>query len=152
MLGYLLSLVYSMVTNRAAFASDQQQHEAPGWNMGRTVTVLVLTATAIGVLSELLGCRNRGDDEDTGPVAFLRRIDPARSSATRRNTTPPPVFLGRVFDQPMTLAFRPFEVVSVALAVWNATQMMNDSTLKTQLFHGSLRRARNRTGSRERRC
>src|SRR5215211_229447 len=157
MLGYLLSLVYSMITNRAAFASDRADAEAPEWKLGHTVGVLVLTAAAIGVLSELLvGATEEATKtlglshffvglilvpiignaaEHSSAVLMARkdRMDIAVSIAVGSSVqvallvAPLLVFLGLVFNQPMTLAFRPFEVASVALAVWSATQMMNDA-------------------------
>ena len=157
MFGYLLSLVYSMITNRAAFASNREHEEPPDWTMGRTVTVLVLSAAAIGVLSELLvGATaeatkalglshffvglvlvpiigNAAEHSSAILMARKDRMDIAVSIAVGSSVqvallvAPLLVFLGRAFNQPMTLAFRPFEVVSVALAVWSATQMMTDA-------------------------
>jgi len=157
MLGYLLSLVYSMITNRAAFASPHEAEKPPDWNMARTVTVLVASAAAIGVLSELLvGATEEATEtlglshffvglvlvpiignaaEHSSAILMARkdRMDIAVSIAVGSSVqvallvAPLLVFLGLAFHQPMTLAFRPFEVASVALAVWSATQMMNDA-------------------------
>ncbi len=57
MIGYVLSLVYSMGTHRAAFGSggDVASGETPpSWSMRKTIVVLALAATAIGFMSELL--------------------------------------------------------------------------------------------------
>ena len=57
MLGYLLSLVYSMGTHRAIFSegSDVSAHEAPPtWSLKKSVLVLIAAAGTIGVLSEFL--------------------------------------------------------------------------------------------------
>ena len=157
MLGYLLSLVYSMITNKAAFASNDEHDKAPDWPMRRTVTILIVSAAAIGVLSELLVGATEDATKTLGLSHFFvglvlvpiignaaehssailmarkNRMDIAVSIAVGSSVqvallvAPLLVFLGRAFNQPMTLAFRPFEVASVALAVWSATQMMNDA-------------------------
>ena len=157
MLGYLLSLVYSMITNKAAFAKSDPEAHQPEWPMRRTVTALVLSAAAIGVLSELLvGATeeatktlglshffvglvlvpiigNAAEHSSAILMARKNRMDIAVSIAAGSSVqvallvAPLLVFLGLVFHQPMTLAFRPFEVASVALAVWSATQMMADA-------------------------
>ncbi|MEJ7759011.1 MAG: calcium/proton exchanger [Gemmatimonadaceae bacterium] len=57
MLGYLLSLVYSMVTHKAAFneGGDVAHHEEkPHWSLRKAIVVLVVAAATIGVLSEFL--------------------------------------------------------------------------------------------------
>ena len=56
-IGYVLSLVYSMGTHRAVFGEggDVAQGETePTWTMRRAIVVLVVTAATIGWLSELL--------------------------------------------------------------------------------------------------
>lgn len=55
--GYLLSLVYSMVTHKAAFneGGDVSHHESPPhWSLRKAVIVLIAAAATIGVLSEFL--------------------------------------------------------------------------------------------------
>ena len=59
--GYLLSLVYSMGTHRAVFgesrdvATEARNHEAGGgWSLKRSVLVLLASAGAVGWLSEIL--------------------------------------------------------------------------------------------------
>ena len=55
--GYLLSLLYSMVTHKAAFneGGDVAQHEEkPHWSLRKAVIVLIAAAATIGVLSEFL--------------------------------------------------------------------------------------------------
>jgi Ca2+:H+ antiporter len=57
MVGYALSLVYTMGTHRAAFSAGGDRargEEAPSWSLGRTILVLVVVAATIGYLSELL--------------------------------------------------------------------------------------------------
>jgi|SRR5687768_15506288 len=57
MLGYGLSLVYSMVTHKAVFSEggDIAHHEAPPkWSLRKAVAVLIAAAATIGVLSEFL--------------------------------------------------------------------------------------------------
>ena len=55
--GYVLSLVYSMGTHRAVFGEGgdvAMGEETPHWTLGKSIAVLVATAVAIGWLSELL--------------------------------------------------------------------------------------------------
>lgn len=55
--GYLLSLLYSMGTHRAVFGEggDVAHHEAaPHWSLKKAVIVLIVAAAAIGVMSEML--------------------------------------------------------------------------------------------------
>ncbi|HEX6535634.1 MAG TPA: calcium/proton exchanger [Gemmatimonadaceae bacterium] len=56
-IGYALSLLYSMGTHRAIFGEGgdiAEGEEEPAWSLRRTVVVLVVVAVAIGGLSELL--------------------------------------------------------------------------------------------------
>ncbi len=56
-LGYLLSLVYSMFSHRAVFSEggDVAHHETPPhWSLKKSLVVLVAAASTIGVLSEFL--------------------------------------------------------------------------------------------------
>jgi Ca2+:H+ antiporter len=56
-LGYLLSLVYSMWTHKAAFSEggDVAHHESlPDWSLRKSLGVLVVVAVTIAVLSEFL--------------------------------------------------------------------------------------------------
>jgi Ca2+:H+ antiporter len=56
-LGYLLSLVYSMHTHERLFSESVTQTQAthqPGWSLRRSMIVLSATALTIGVLSEIL--------------------------------------------------------------------------------------------------
>jgi Ca2+:H+ antiporter len=55
--GYVLSLVYSMGTHKAIFCEggDVSSHESPpSWPLRKALIILALTAVAIGVLSEFL--------------------------------------------------------------------------------------------------
>jgi Ca2+:H+ antiporter len=57
MLGYLLSLVYSMGTHKAIFSEggDIATHESPPtWSLRKSIIVLIAAAGTIGVLSEFL--------------------------------------------------------------------------------------------------
>jgi len=57
MLGYGLSLVYSMITHKAIFAEGGEvaHHETPPhWSLRKAIVILVATAGTIGVLSEFL--------------------------------------------------------------------------------------------------
>jgi Ca2+:H+ antiporter len=56
-LGYVLSLIYSMWTHKAAFneGGDVAHHEAPPkWSLRKSIIILVVVAAVIGVLSEFL--------------------------------------------------------------------------------------------------
>ena len=56
-IGYVLSLVYSMGTHRSVFGEGGEMaagEEQPDWSLTRTIVVLVAVAVAIGVMSELL--------------------------------------------------------------------------------------------------
>lgn len=56
-LGYLLSLVYSMHTHKRLFgesADDAANNHVPSWSLRRSVAVLAGAALTIGVLSEIL--------------------------------------------------------------------------------------------------
>lgn len=156
-LGYVLSLVYSMVTNKAAFAPPRESQAPPDWSMARTTVMLVLSAAAIGVLSEfLVGATEEATKslglshffvglvlvpiignaaEHSSAILMARkdRMDIAVAIAVGSSVqvallvAPLLVFFGRAFNQPMTLAFQPFEVAAVALAVLSGTTMMRDA-------------------------
>ncbi|HEX8850876.1 MAG TPA: calcium/proton exchanger [Gemmatimonadaceae bacterium] len=56
-LGYVLSLVYSMWTHRAAFGEGgdvASGDEPPHWSLGKSVVILLAAAAGIGWLSEIL--------------------------------------------------------------------------------------------------
>lgn len=56
-LGYMLSLVFSMISHRAIFSEggDVAHHETPPhWSLKKAILVLVAAAVTIGVLSEFL--------------------------------------------------------------------------------------------------
>ena len=56
-LGYALSLVYSMGTHRAVFGEGGDVaggETAPEWSLKKAIIVLVVAAAAIGVMSEIL--------------------------------------------------------------------------------------------------
>ena len=56
-IGYVLSLVYSMVTHRAVFGEGGDVaggEEKPHWSLTKSILVLVIAAAAIGYLSEIL--------------------------------------------------------------------------------------------------
>jgi len=57
MLGYLLSLVYTMHTHKRLFhdsATDKQEAHQSTWTLRRSIITLVVAALAIGLLSEIL--------------------------------------------------------------------------------------------------
>ena len=160
MLGYLLSLVYSMWTHKSAFSEGGEvaHHESPpDWSLRKSVTVLVVVAGTIGVLSEFLVTSTEEAVESLGlsqifvgliviPIignaaehssavmmAVKNRMDLAVGIAAGSSiqvallVAPLLVFLGVVLGKPMDLAFTTLEVASVALAVAVASSVMRDN-------------------------
>jgi Ca2+:H+ antiporter len=158
--GYVLSLVYSMGTHKAVFCEggDVSSHESPPtWPLRKALLILVLTAVAIGVLSEfLVGSTelavkalglsqifvglilipiigNAAEHSSAVMMALKNRMDLAVSisvgSAIQVSLLVGPllVLLGVLFGKPMDLAFTVMEVASVALAVGIASSVMQDS-------------------------
>lgn len=158
--GYGMSLLYSMYTHRAIFCEggDVAQHETPPkWTLRKSVVVLVATAAAIGVLSEILVgsteeavksmglsqifvglilipiIGNAAEHSSAVLMALKNRMDLAVSisvgSAIQVALLVGPllVLLGLLFGQPMDLAFTLMEVASVAVAVAVASSVMQDS-------------------------
>jgi len=73
-LGYALSLVYSMWTHRAAFAEGgavSLGEHAPEWSVKRTLTVLVVVSAALAWMSELLVGATQGTIATTGLSEFF---------------------------------------------------------------------------------
>ena len=140
--------------------------EAPDWSVKRAVLVLAVVAAVIGVLSEFLVGATEAASRALGLTDFFvglvlvpiignaaehssavlmarkNRMDLAVNIAVGSSVqvalfvAPVLVFLGVLFGQPMTLAFRPFEVVSVTLAVLIAQAVMNDA--ETNWLEGAL--------------
>lgn len=164
MIGYGLSLLYSMGTHRAVFgeAGDvaQCEREEPAhrpWTLRRSIAVLVASAAFVGWLSEILvgsteaAIRNIGLSEvfvgliivpiignaaehsSAVLMALRNRMDIAVSIAIGSSAqvalliAPVLVFTGLALGQPMDLAFSPFEVISVALAVAVAASVLRDA-------------------------
>ena len=158
--GYGMSLLYSMYTHRAIVCEggDVAQHETPPkWTLRKSVVVLVATAAAIGVLSEILVgsteeavksmglsqifvglilipiIGNAAEHSSAVLMALKNRMDLAVSisvgSAIQVALLVGPllVLLGLLFGQPMDLAFTLMEVASVAVAVAVASSVMQDS-------------------------
>jgi Ca2+:H+ antiporter len=160
MVGYALSLVYSMWTHRAVFGEGGDVAEgqaAPHWTMKKAVTVLLVSAAAIGYLSELLVgsteaathqlglsqtfvglivvpiIGNAAEHSSAVLMAMRNRMDLAINIAIGSSTqvalliAPLLVFLGLIVGQPMDLAFSLMEVASVALAVAIASSVVRDA-------------------------
>jgi Ca2+:H+ antiporter len=73
-LGYALSLVYSMGTHRSVFGEGGEVaagEHAPAWSLRRTVGVLVAVAAALGLMSELLVSATQGAVRATGLSQFF---------------------------------------------------------------------------------
>ena len=144
---YVLSLVYSMWTHKAMFAESTEGHaEPPQWSMTKTMTLLVASAAAIGVMSEMLvGATeaatqtmglseffvgiilvpiigNAAEHSSAVMMAYKNRMDLAVNIALGSTVqvallvAPLLVFLGVIVGQPMDLAFTTLEVVAVTLA------------------------------------
>jgi Ca2+:H+ antiporter len=159
MIGYALSLVYSMGTHRAAFGEGGDiavGEAAPTWPMRKTVSVLVGSAAAIGVLSETLVAStaeatrqlglselfiglvvvpivgNAAEHSSAVMMAMKNRMDLAVSIAVGSSiqvallVAPLLVLLGLALGQPMDLAFQVMEVAAVALAVGIAAVVVLD--------------------------
>ena len=162
--GYALSLVYSMGTHRSVFGEGgdvaNESHAAehtPRWSLGRSVTLLLGSAAAIGWLSEILVgsteaairgiglsevfvgiivvpiIGNAAEHSSAVLMATRNRMDLAVSIAVGSSAqvalliAPVLVFVGLALGKPMDLAFSTFEVVSVALAVAVATSVVRDA-------------------------
>jgi Ca2+:H+ antiporter len=162
--GYALSLVYSMGTHRSVFGESREvageaHAEVHGqrWTLARAITVLLLSAGAVGWLSEILVGSTEAAIEHVGlsqifvglivvPIignaaehssavlmAMRNRMDLAVSIAVGSSAqvalliAPVLVFVGLAVGQPMDLAFSTFEVISVALAVAVATSVVRDA-------------------------
>lgn len=159
-LGYLLSLLYSMGTHKSAFGEGGDVaigESEPHWSLKKSVIVLVLSAAAIGIMSELLVASTEHATESLGmsqifvglifiPIignaaehssavmmALKNRMDLAVSIAVGSSIqvalliAPVLVLLGAAFGVPMNLAFRPMEVASVVLAVGVASSVIRDA-------------------------
>ncbi|MEP6692394.1 MAG: calcium/proton exchanger [Gemmatimonadaceae bacterium] len=159
-LGYFLSLVYSMGTHRAAFGGggDVASGEAePEWSLRKTIVVLIATAAAIGVMSELLvGATeeavkalglsqvfvglilvpiigNAAEHSSAVMMALKNRMDLAVNIAIGSSIqvalliAPLLVLLGVAFGQKMDLAFSTFEVAAVGIAAAIATAVVLDA-------------------------
>ena len=164
MIGYGLSLLYSMGTHRAVFGEagdvagcERELPEHRPWSLRRSVVVLVASAAFVGWLSEILvgsteaAIRNIGlsqvfvgliivpiignaaEHSSAVLMALRNRMDIAVSIAIGSSAqvalliAPVLVFTGLALGQPMDLAFSPFEVISVALAVAVAASVLRDA-------------------------
>jgi Ca2+:H+ antiporter len=162
--GYALSLVYSMGTHRSVFGESREvaaeshaQEHGARWSLARSVVILLLSAGAVGWLSEILVgsteeaikhiglsevfvglivvpiIGNAAEHSSAVMMAMRNRMDLAVSIAVGSSAqvalliAPTLVFVGLAIGQPMDLAFSTFEVVSVALAVAVATTVVRDA-------------------------
>jgi len=159
MVGYALSLLYSMGTHRAVFGEGGEVahgEHAPAWSIRNTVLVLAAVSAGLGWMSELLVGATQGAVASTGLSEFFvgiilvpiignaaehssavmlavkARMDLALGIALGSTVqvallvAPLLVFAGLLMGQPMDLAFTPFEVAGVALAVWIASVIVQD--------------------------
>jgi Ca2+:H+ antiporter len=159
-LGYVLSLVYTMGTHRAVFGEGGDVacgDEAPGWSLRRSLLVLGATAAGIAWLSEILVgsttesvkamglsqlfvglifvpiIGNAAEHSTAVLMATRNRMDLAVSIAIGSSIqvalliAPLLVFAGRMFGQPMDLAFTRLEVASIGLSVAIAFTVVRDA-------------------------
>lgn len=158
--GYGFSLLYSLRTHRSAFLTEEAGPEvtvAPHWSSKQALTILVASAVAIGVVSEVLVSAteeavkvmglseffvgiilvpiigNAAEHSSAILMAMKNRMDLAINVAVGSSIQvalligPLLVFLGVVFGQRMDLAFTQMEVASIALSVAVATSVMRDA-------------------------
>jgi Ca2+:H+ antiporter len=162
--GYCLSLFYSMVTHKAVFveyndvaAAANEEAHVPEWSRRKSIVVLLVSAALVGWLSEILVgsteeaikhvglsqifvgliivpiIGNAAEHSSAVLMAMRNRMDLSVSIAIGSSAqvalliAPILVFIGLAFGQPMDLAFSPFEVVSVALAVAVAAAVVRDA-------------------------
>jgi Ca2+:H+ antiporter len=157
-IGYVLSLVYSIGTHRALFVQPPGEHAEPAtWRTSRSLLVLLASAAAIAVMSEMLvGATeeatqalglsqffvgiilvpiigNAAEHSSAVQMAYKNRMDLVVNIALGSSVqvallvAPLLVFLGLFIGQPMDLAFTTFEVVAVVLAVWIASSIVLDA-------------------------
>jgi Ca2+:H+ antiporter len=159
-IGYLLSLVYSMGTHRAVFGEggDVAEGESqPHWSLRKALVVLLLSAAAIGYLSEILVgsteaatqalgmsevfvglvlvpiIGNAAEHSSAVLMARRDRMDLAVSIAIGSSIqvalliAPILVFVGVALGKPMDLAFPTMQVASVVLAVAVASAVVRDA-------------------------
>lgn len=164
MVGYALSLLFQMGTHRSVFGESRAVvEEVHGgahdgrWSLKRAVAILLLSAGAVGWLSEILVGSTEDAIRHTGlsevfvglivvPIignaaehssavmmAVRNRMDLAVSIAIGSSAqvalliAPVLVFVGLAVGRPMDLAFTPFEVTAVALAVAVAMSVVRDA-------------------------
>ena len=159
-IGYVLSLMYSMWTHRAVFGEGgdvAEGEEQPRWSLKRSLIILLVSAAAIGYLSEILVGSTEAATRELGlseifvglivvPIignaaehssavmmALKNRMDLSVGIAIGSSTqvalliAPLLVFLGLLFGRPMDLAFSLMEVASVALAAAIASSVVRDA-------------------------
>jgi Ca2+:H+ antiporter len=164
MVGYGLSLLFQMGTHRSVFgefravAAEAHADAHNGrWSLKRAVAILLLSAGAVGWLSEILVgsteeairhiglsevfvglivvpiIGNAAEHSSAVMMAMRNRMDLAVSIAIGSSAqvalliAPVLVFVGLAVGRPMDLAFTPFEVTAVALAVAVAMSVVRDA-------------------------
>jgi Ca2+:H+ antiporter len=158
--GYAFSLLYSLRTHSSAFLAVEGAPEvtvAPHWSSKQALTILIGSAVAIGVVSEILVSvteeavkvmglseffvglilvpiiGNAAEHSSAILMAMKNRMDLAINVAVGSSIQvalligPLLVFLGVAFGQRMDLAFSKMEVASIALSVAIATSVMRDA-------------------------
>jgi Ca2+:H+ antiporter len=158
--GYGFSLLYSLRTHRSAFLTEEPSPGvtvAPHWSSKQALSILVASAVAIGVLSEILVSvteeavkvmglseffvglilvpiiGNAAEHSSAILMAMKNRMDLAINVAVGSSIQvalligPLLVFLGVLFGQRMDLAFSQMEVASIALSVGVAISVMKDA-------------------------
>jgi Ca2+:H+ antiporter len=158
--GYVAWLVFSLWTHSTTFAPDASGSAvtvAPKWSSKKALVVLLASASAIGVVAEVLVSAteeavkvlhlseffvglilipiigNAAENSSAIMMAVRNRMDLALNIAIGSSIqvalliAPVLVLLGMAFHQPMDLAFTAMEVVSIALAVGVASSVIRDA-------------------------
>lgn len=159
-LGYLASLFYTFWTHSSAFGTPTEGPAVtvtPKWSSKKALLILLIAATAIAVMAEVLVSvteeavktlglteffvglilvpviGNAAENSSAVLMAMRNRMDLGINIAVGSSIqialliAPVLVLLGRGFGQPMDLAFSTMEVASIGLAVTVANSVIRDA-------------------------
>lgn len=162
---YVLGLVFSLHTHRAAFQSPTE-HEAPVWSKSRAAGLLAAATVCVAALSEFLVSAiepmteqfhlpplfigviiipiigNAAEHAAAVTMAAKDKMDIAMSIAIGSTTqvalfvAPLLIFMGHVIGQPMGLLFEPSELVAIGFSVAIVNAISQDG--ETNWFEGVL--------------
>jgi Ca2+:H+ antiporter len=168
MLTYAASLVFSLKSHRHLFSPEGEdasmELETTPWSVGKSATVLLLSATAVGVVSEFLvhAVDQAGETMGLGKVFMGVVVVALIGNAAEHSTAvlvamkgkmdlsmgiamgssmqialfvaPVLVIAGHFMGTPLGLEFTPLEVVAVVLSVGAVTLLVHDG--RTNWFEG----------------